>query len=62
MEKEFKIGDEITLDRYNHIEDVQTVKIVGFGEMPISKKLTYNLEFLYPKKINFTSKLFKSKT
>jgi D-hexose-6-phosphate mutarotase len=43
MEKEFKIGDEITLDRYNHIEDVQTVKIVGFGEMPISKKLTYKL-------------------
>jgi len=43
MEKEFEIGDEITLDRYNHIEDVQTVKIVGFGEMPISKKLTYKL-------------------
>jgi len=43
MEKEFKIGDTVTLDRYNHIEDAQIVKIVGFGEMPISKRLTYKM-------------------
>jgi hypothetical protein len=43
MEKEFEIGDTITLDRYNHIEDVQVVKVVGFGEMPISKTLTYKM-------------------
>ena len=30
MENEFKIGQEITLDRYNHIEDVIKTKIVSF--------------------------------
>lgn len=25
---EFKIGDTVTLDRYNHIDDVEVVKIV----------------------------------
>ena len=35
MEKEFKVGDIVTLDRYNHIEDVETVKVVGFGETKI---------------------------
>ena len=44
MEKEFDIGDTVTLDRYNHIDDVQTVKVVGFGEMPISKTLTYKMD------------------
>lgn len=44
MEKEFKIGDTVTLDRYNHIEDVQVVKVVGYGEMPISKTLTYRMD------------------
>jgi len=43
IQKEFKIGDTVTLDRYNHIEDVQSVKVVGFGEMPISKTLTYKM-------------------
>ena len=44
MEKEFKIGDKVTLDRYNHIEDVEVVKIVGFGEMQMSKRLTYKMD------------------
>ena len=30
MEKEFKIGDVVTLDRYNHIDDMHAVEIVGF--------------------------------
>jgi len=44
VDKEFKIGDTVTLDRYNHIDDVQKVKIVGFGEMPISGTLTYKMD------------------
>ena len=43
MENEFEIGDIVTLDRYNHIDDVKKVKIVGFGEMPMSKTLTYKM-------------------
>lgn len=43
MEKEFKIGDVVTLDRYNHIDDMHTVEIVGFGEMPLSGTLTYKM-------------------
>lgn len=43
MEKEFQIGDTVTLDRYNHIDDVQKVKVVGYGEMPLSKTLTYKM-------------------
>lgn len=43
QEKEFQIGDTVTLDRYNHIDDVQKVKVVGYGEMPISKTLTYKM-------------------
>lgn len=44
MEKpEFKIGDTVTLDRYNHIDDIEVVKVVGYGEMPISKRLTYKM-------------------
>lgn len=42
--KEFKIGDTVTLDRYNHIDDVEVVKVVGYGEMPISKRLTYKMD------------------
>jgi hypothetical protein len=41
---EFNIGDIVTLDRYNHIDDVEKVKVVGYGEMPISKNLTYKLD------------------
>ena len=40
---EFKIGDTVTLDRYNHIDDVEVVKVVGYGEMPMSKTLTYKM-------------------
>ena len=41
--KEFKIGDTVTLDRYNHIDDVERVKVVGYGEMPMSGRLTYKM-------------------
>jgi len=40
---EFKIGDTVTLDRYNHIDDVEVVKVVGYGEMMLSKRLTYKM-------------------
>ena len=40
---EFKIGDTVTLDRYNHKDDVQVVKVVGYGSMPISKTPTYKM-------------------
>jgi len=40
---EFKIGDTVTLDRYNHIDDVERVKVVGYGEMPMSGTLTYKM-------------------
>lgn len=43
MDKEFEIGDTVTLDRYNHIDDVEKVKVIGYGEMPISKTLTYKM-------------------
>ena len=42
--KEFKIGETVTLDRYNHIDDVERVKIVGYGEMPLSGTLTYKMD------------------
>ena len=41
---EFKIGDIVTLDRYNHIDDAEKVEVVGYGEMPISKTLTYKMD------------------
>ena len=42
---EFKIGDTVTLDRYNHIDDVERVKIVdyttiGWGE---NERLAYKM-------------------
>ena len=43
-EKEFKIGDIVTLDRYNHIDDAMKVKVVGYGQMPVSKTLTYKMD------------------
>jgi hypothetical protein len=43
-EPEFQIGDTVTLDRYNHIDDVERVKVVGYGQMPISRDLTYKLD------------------
>ena len=45
MEKpEFKIGDVVTLDRYNHIDDVEKVKVIGYGTMQISGDLTYKMD------------------
>jgi D-hexose-6-phosphate mutarotase len=44
MEKEFKIGETVTLDRYNHIEDAQKVKVIGYGRMFVSNRLTYKLD------------------
>jgi D-hexose-6-phosphate mutarotase len=44
MEKEFKIGETVTLDRYNHIEDAQKVKVIGYGRMFVSNMLTYKLD------------------
>jgi len=41
---EFNIGDTVTLDRYNHIDDVESVKVVGYGEMPMSGTLTYKMD------------------
>lgn len=43
MIKEFKIGDTVTLDRYNHIDDVEKVEVIGYGNMPISGDLTYKM-------------------
>ena len=40
---EFQIGDIVTLDRYNHIEDVEKVEVVGYGEMIMSGRLTYKM-------------------
>ena len=42
-DKEFNIGDKVTLDRYNHIKDVEIGKVVGYGQMPISRTLTYKI-------------------
>ena len=42
--KEFKIGDTVTLDRYNHIDDVERVKVVGYGELLLSGTLTYKMD------------------
>ena len=37
MRNEFKIGQKITLDRYNHIEDVIKTKIVAFVAFNVFK-------------------------
>lgn len=41
---EFKIGDTVTLDRYNHIDDVETVKIIDIREGLISKDKVYVMD------------------
>ena len=41
---EFKVGETVTLDRYNHIADRRRVKVVGYGQMPISGRLTYKMD------------------
>jgi len=43
-EKEFQIGDYVTLDRYNHIDNTEKVKIISYSRLPISKHLTYQLD------------------
>ena len=46
MEKqqaEFKIGEFVTLDRYNHIDEMERVMVIGYGSMPISNDLTYKM-------------------
>ncbi len=40
---EFKIGDTVTVDRYNHIDDIVTATVSGYGQMPISRTLTYKM-------------------
>jgi hypothetical protein len=42
---EFKIGDTVTLDRYNHIDDVETVEIVDYGFIGWggNERLTYKM-------------------
>ena len=44
MIKEFQIGDTVTLDRYNHIDDVNVVKVVGYNTMPMSGRLLYQMD------------------
>tara|TARA_R110000868_G_C10774365_1_gene754974 strand:+ start:741 stop:1031 length:291 start_codon:yes stop_codon:yes gene_type:complete len=41
--KEFAIGETVTLDRYNHIDDVEKVQVIGYGELPVSGTLTYKM-------------------
>ena len=43
---EFKIGEIVTLDRYNHIDDVQRVEVVGYGTMGWheNERLTYKMD------------------
>lgn len=43
-DKEFEVGDVVTLDRYNHIDDMQLSTIIGYGEKPLSHRLTYQLD------------------
>lgn len=43
MEKEFEVGDKVTLDRYNHIDDVEKVVVIGYGKM-FGGDLTYKLD------------------
>ena len=31
--QQFKIGDIITLDRYNHIDDVKSLKLLGIPQL-----------------------------
>jgi len=41
--KEFKIDDIVTIDRYNRKGDESKGKVVGYGQMPISRTLTYKV-------------------
>ena len=41
---EFKVDDIVTVDRYNHIDDVQKGIVIGYGAMQVSKTLTYKID------------------
>jgi hypothetical protein len=43
---EFNIDDTVTLDRYNHIDDVEVVKVVGYGSIGWNEheRLTYKMD------------------
>ena len=43
---EFAIGDTVTLDRYNHIDDVEVVKVVGYGSVGWgeNERLAYKMD------------------
>ena len=41
---EFKIDDIVTVDRYNHIDDVQKGTIKGYGKMQLSGTPTYLID------------------
>ena len=38
---EFKVDEVVTVDRYNHIDDVQKGIISGYSKMQVSGTLTY---------------------
>jgi hypothetical protein len=42
-EAEFELGTIVTIDRYNHIDDTDKAPIIGYGELPISGRLTYKV-------------------
>ena len=43
---EFKIGQTVTLDRYNHINDVEKVKVVAYGSIGWgdNERLAYKMD------------------
>jgi hypothetical protein len=43
MEKEFEIGDEIRLDRYSHIDDVDVCAVVSIGRTMMGHDVQYTL-------------------
>lgn len=40
---EFQIGDTVTLDRYNHVDDCHTVKVTGYGELMSDDRVVYKM-------------------
>jgi hypothetical protein len=41
---EFKVDDIVTVDRYNHIDDVQKGTIKGYSKMQLSGTPTYLID------------------
>ena len=61
MEKpEFKIGKTVTLDRYNHVDDAERVKIVDYGTIGWGEgeRLSYIMD-VKGTKISSTGKCIK---